>query len=195
MGKIFSAEIYGITTERSIRMADDDRSAAVDEKPQSSNQNFDSTKRSGEIDSDVDNISYLENCYIAPKHRKLSAGLKKIDKCDAKRYQLIQNVIDDARETYSVEYVRLIISIAKKNCKMLNDFDLSDTKEKYTLNSIANLQNFGRSVEAEELERLQHAIEYICNLEDRLFHKGLLKKMSPILRLSNKISKEGGEIG
>lgn len=78
---------------------------------------------------------------------------------------------------------------------MLNDFDLSDTKEKDTLNSIANLQNFGRSVEAEELERLLYAIEYIYNLEDRLFHKGLLKKMSPILRLSNKISKEGGEIG
>lgn len=173
----------------------DDRSAAVDEKPQSSNQNPDSTKRSGEIASDVDNIPPLTNFYISPKHRKISADLRKIDKYNARRYQVTQNVINDARETYTIEYVQLIISIARNNHKLLNDFDLSDTKEKDTLDNIANLQNIGRSIGVEELERLQHAIEYVSNLEDRLFHKGLLKKMSPVLRLSNKISKEGGEIG
>ena len=176
-------------------MADDDRSAAVDEKPQSSNQNLDSPKRSGEIDSDSDNIPPLTNFYIAPKHKKISAGLKKIDKYSFKMYHVIQNVINDARETYSVEYVKLIISIARNNRKLLNDFDLSDTKEKDTLDNIANLQNIGCGIGVEELERLQHAIEYVSNLEDRLLHKGLLKKMSPVLRLSNKISKEGGEIG
>ena len=154
-----------------------------------------SMKKGGEAEPDVDNIPLLTNSYITPKHKKISHGLKKVDRYNAKAYQATQNVINDARETYTVEYVKHVISIAKNNHNLMNRLELSEEEEQDALKMIASLKNIRCGIEQEELVRLLHTIEYVSELEECLFRKGLLKEEPLSLRLTNKISKEGGEMG
>lgn len=152
-----------------------------------------SMNKDGETEPDMNNIPSLRNFYIPPKHKKISGSLKKIDKYNARRYQEVQNLINIARGIYSIEYVKSILSIAKTNSKSLMDFELSEAKEQDTLKMIASLQSIEHGICEEDLTKLWHTIEYISDLENRLSRKGFLKKMSLSLRLTNKISKEGGE--
>jgi len=168
-----------------------DHSAAMDENPQSSDRGTLLTETCKVTSPDVD----LTNFYITPKHKKVLATLDSIDKYTAKRYQETQNLINIARETYSVDYVRCVITIARNNRKLLNYIELSEEKEKDTLEAIDSLRNIGCGTREEDLIRLQHAIEYVSDLEDCLFRKGLLKKMAFSLRLTNKISRKGDETG
>lgn len=154
-----------------------------------------SMRKGGEAEPDVDNIPPLTNSYITPKHKKISGGLKKVDRYNAKAYQATQNVINDARETYTVEYVKHIISIAKNNHNLMGRLELSEEEERDTLKMIFSLKNIRCGIGQEDLERLLHTIEYVSELEECLFRKGLLKKEPFSLRLTNKISKEGGEMG
>lgn len=151
-------------------------------------------KKQGETtDPNMDSASFWRNFYITPKHKKISDELKKIDGYNAKAYKAGKNVINNVKGAYTVEYVQRVILIAKNNRNLISQLELSEEKERDTLEAITGLKDIDAGIEQEKLVKLLHVIEYISDLEECLFRKGLLSKEPLSLHLTNKISKEGGE--
>lgn len=152
-----------------------------------------SIKRNDNEHHDTEEISPLTNYYVSSGEKRISKNIQKLDDVEAKRLKIIRSLLYEAHTSYTVEYAKQIIHLARYYSKELTDFKLSEKEENVHLENIQNLEKRKFGLESSQIDEMINTIKYVHELEQRLEKKGLMKKKSTNEKIVNRIARKDGD--
>lgn len=142
---------------------------------------------------ETEGISPLENYYISPGKKRISKEIKKLDNIETKRLKSIRSILTEAQTSYTVDYVKQLIKLARYYSKELLDFELSIEKENTYLVNVRDLSNCEYGKVSSRIEEIVDTVKFIQKLEERLENKGIIQKETVKEKAVNRIARKAGD--
>ena len=152
-----------------------------------------SANRNGEEYYEAEEVSPLANYYVSSGKKKISKDLKILQNIEAKRLKKIRAILTEAQTSYTVDYVKQLIKLARYYSKELLDFELPEEKENIYLENVRDLENCKFGNESSKFDEIVETVIYIHELEDRLKSKGFMQKKPIKEKVANRIARKEGD--